>query len=479
MQIKIIRISDIKIGVRNRRFNPAKAIELADTIQKIGLLQPIVIDNNYNLIAGLHRLEATRILGWEEIPCQIVYFDELNSEIAEIDENLIRADLLVLERADLLARRQEIYELSHPETKAGASQALAMHRHLGHNMAEINSATPAFAKNIAGKANVSERKIRQEIQISKNILPEIKNIIGDTNLADSKVDLINLCRLEGNIQKEVVNKIQKGEANKVKDALYLVKKENINRQFAKAEQATAQADIGIISNDIELSAGDVFKLGNHILICADNTDPAVIEYLRQFNFSFCFADPPYNLGIADYDKAEFIWSQDFLTEISNIVAVTPGINNIEFFLKNTSMQYRWLLICHVKNLKSGGAIGYTHYYPVFIFSNLKSVNFGIKDLFDITLQPIQGEDREIASKRQKPAGLLTYMFNGFTKEGDLIIDPFAGSGQTLMVCEALGRKCISIEVLPEMVRAIINRFKSKFGTEALKINSLQVKNYNL
>ena len=476
MKIKIIKISNIKIGDRNRKFNAEKANELAKSIEEIGLLQPIVIDNNYNLIAGLHRLEATRILGWEDIPCQIVYFDELNSEIAEIDENLIRADLLVLERADLLARRQEIYELSYPQTKAGVSQALAMHRHLGHNVTEFISATPAFAKNIASKASVSERKIRQEIQISKNILPEIKNIIGNTNLADSKVDLINLCRLEGNIQKEVINKIQKGEANKVKDALYLVKKEIINRQFARAEQATAQADIGIISNNIELSAGDVFKLGNHILICGDNTDPAVLEYLSQFHFSFCFADPPYNLGIADYDKNKaFIWSQDFLTEISDIVAVTPGTNNIESFIKNTSMKYRWLLICHVKNLKSGGSIGYTHYYPVFIFSNLKSVNFGIKDLFDITLPPMPDEDREIANKRQKPAGLLTYMFNGFTKQGDLILDPFAGSGQTLMVCEALGRKCITVEIIPEMVRAIINRFENKFGIKAIKINKLQVK----
>jgi DNA modification methylase len=85
------------------------------------------------------------------------------------------------------------------------------------------------------------------------------------------------------------------------------------------------------------------------------------------------------------------------------------------------------------------------------------------------------EDREIANKRQKPAGLLTYMFNGFTKQGDLILDPFAGSGQTLMVCEALGRKCITVEIIPEMVRAIINRFENKFGIKAIKINKLQVK----
>lgn len=475
MKIRVIKISDIKISDRNRKFNRESCKELADSIQKIGLLQPIVIDNNYNLIAGLHRLEAARILGWEEIPCQIVYFDELNSEIAEIDENLIRADLLVLERADLLARRQEIYELLHPETKAGVSQVLSMHRHLGHNVTEFISATPAFAKNIAGKAKVSERKIRQEIQISKNILPEIKNIIGDTNLADSKVDLINLCRLEGNIQKEVVNKIQKGEANKVKDALYLVKKENINRQFAKAEQATAQADIGIISNDIELSAGDVFKLGNHILICGDNTDPAVIEYLRQFHFSFCFADPPYGAGYADYDMTGFSWSQDYISEIADIVVVIPGIMSIADFLKLTNMPYRWALACHIKNLHSACSIGYTHWYFTAIFSNLTSINRCLKDYIEITLPLMPAEDKNIAYKRQKPAAYLTWLIDMFSKQGDLILDPFAGSGQTLIVCEVLNRECVTVEILPDMVKAIIDRFENKFGVKAIKINNLQVK----
>jgi site-specific DNA-methyltransferase (adenine-specific) len=86
------------------------------------------------------------------------------------------------------------------------------------------------------------------------------------------------------------------------------------------------------------------------------------------------------------------------------------------------------------------------------------------------------EDREIANKRQKPAGLLTYMFNGFTKQGDLILDPFAGSGQTLMVCEALGRKCITVEIMPKMVKAIIERYETKFNEKAIKIDSLQIKN---
>jgi DNA modification methylase len=176
--------------------------------------------------------------------------------------------------------------------------------------------------------------------------------------------------------------------------------------------------------------------------------------------------------VADYDKGNFVWTQDYLTEISDIVAVTPGINNISFFLKNTQMTYKWLAICHVKNLKSGCAIGYTHYYPIFLFSNLRVVNFGIKDLFTITLSPMPETDRDIAFKRQKPAALLTYLLNSFTREGDLILDPFAGSGQTLMVSEALGRKCKTVEILPEMVKKIINRYEGKFGVRHKKIENI-------
>jgi DNA modification methylase len=130
----------------------------------------------------------------------------------------------------------------------------------------------------------------------------------------------------------------------------------------------------------------------------------------------------------------------------------------------------------VKNLQSGCKVGYTHYYPIFLFSDLKSVNFGIKDLFTIALSPLPESDKDIAFKRQKPAGLLTYFLNSFTGKGDFILDPFAGSGQTLIVCEALGRKCVTVEILPEMVRAIIHRFENKFGIKAVKINTLQMKN---
>ena len=484
MNIKIVKISDIKIGSRNRQYKEDKARGLAKSIQEIGLLHPIVVSGDNMLIAGLHRLKAAEMLGWDEIPASVIEFSTLEKELSEIDENLIRAELTELEKADLLARAKEIYEIRHPETlKANIVKK---------NLKQFSGSTETEIISVSSKANynnelreispnaftdsinlgLSSRSIRQSIQISNGITPEVKDIIKNTAIADSKTELLSLARVEPEMQREIINVIGAKKAKRVKEAVYCIRKDKFQTSLKKAEIATATED-SMPADDVKVSEGDIFQLGSHILVCGDNTDPAVIEYLRQFHFSFSFADPPYNLGVADYDKGNFVWTQEYLTEISDIVAVTPGINNIQSFFKKTGMAYKWLLICHVKNLKSGCAIGYTHYYPIVLFTNLRVANFGIKDLFTITLPPMPTEDREIAFKRQKPAGLVTYLLDSFSKKGDLILDPFAGSGQSLMVCEALGRKCITVEILPGMIEQIISRWNRKYpASRAQKVENI-------
>ena len=480
MQIIIKKIQDIKVGCRNRHYDLAKTKELAESIKTIGLLHPIIIDADNNLIAGLHRLEAANLLGWDEIPASVIEFSVLEKEIAEIDENLIRAELTELEKADLLYRAKEIYELRHPKSSKIEKIKKNLRQFTDDDKMSLSDEVndynglrdiKGFTENTADKISDSTRSIQRLMQISKNIAPDVKEQIKDTPIADNKTELLSLARVEPEMQREIINVIGAKKAKRVKEAVYCIRKDKFQTSLKKAEIATATED-SMPADDVKVSEGDIFQLGDHILICGDNSNPAIIEYLRQFHFSLCFADPPYNLGIADYDRAGFKWSQNYLTEISDIVAVTPGINNIPFFLKNTQMAYYWLLICHAKNLQSGCAIGYTHYYPIFLFTNLRVANFGIKDFFVITLPPMPETDRDIAFKRQKPAGLLTYLINSFTREGGLILDPFAGSGQTLMVSEALGRKCVTVEILPEMVRKIINRYEGKFKIKAAKIDEL-------
>ena len=69
-------------------------------------------------LAGLHRLEACRALGWATIPVTVVATDTLRNELAELDENLVRRQLTALQEADALAWRKELYEALHPETRS-------------------------------------------------------------------------------------------------------------------------------------------------------------------------------------------------------------------------------------------------------------------------------------------------------------------------------------------------------------------------
>ena len=65
---------------------------------------------------------SCKLLGHETIRAETVDLGDLDRELAEIDENLIRNELTALERGEHLARRKAIYELLHPETKQGGDR---------------------------------------------------------------------------------------------------------------------------------------------------------------------------------------------------------------------------------------------------------------------------------------------------------------------------------------------------------------------
>ena len=105
-------IADIEVGARKRKLDESKVQSLAESFTSIGQLQPITVSRGdygtYRLIAGLHRLEAAKSIGWQSIQATEFEGDEVAVELAEIDENLMRNDLTVLEQGEHLARRQEL-----------------------------------------------------------------------------------------------------------------------------------------------------------------------------------------------------------------------------------------------------------------------------------------------------------------------------------------------------------------------------------
>lgn len=110
--IESLYIEFITIPDRHRPVDMEAVKTLAASMDKIGLRTPITIrspnESECYLVAGRHRLEAAKQLGWEKIDCFIVDCSEDDAEMWEISENLHRAELSVIQRAEQIGRWVEL-----------------------------------------------------------------------------------------------------------------------------------------------------------------------------------------------------------------------------------------------------------------------------------------------------------------------------------------------------------------------------------
>jgi N6-adenosine-specific RNA methylase IME4 len=120
-------IEKIDLGFRYRK-DLGDLRPLADSIAEVGLLHPIVVTPDGRLIAGQRRLEACRLLGWDEVPVTVIDLDEVAR--GEAHENFVRKDLLPseivalkraiepFERSEARRRQGSRADLCHPATVA-------------------------------------------------------------------------------------------------------------------------------------------------------------------------------------------------------------------------------------------------------------------------------------------------------------------------------------------------------------------------
>lgn len=210
-----IPISEIKVSPGRREAAPADVRELADSIAEIGLLNPVTVSQSRTLIAGLHRLEAAKLLGWTEIECVVSGLEGLRAELAEIDENFVRSDLTPLEFGELLLRRKEIYEALHPEsvqTNQGGPFRGNQHQEVSDKMTQT---TKSFAQDTAEKLGVGRRTVERQVQIAKNLTPETKGILRDTAIPVTRKEALALSRLEPGPQAKAAALLASGEIQSV------------------------------------------------------------------------------------------------------------------------------------------------------------------------------------------------------------------------------------------------------------------------
>ena len=192
-----MKISEIKINPGRRDTQQRNVEELARSIAAVGLMNPITVTQDNTLIAGLHRLEAVKLLGWTEIECVVSEADGLQAELAEIDENFVRAGLSHRELGDLLLRRKELYEALHPETRQGQRNGQTA-KNANFSLLE----TKSFAQDTADKLGVSKRTVEQLVQTARDLTPEAKKTIRDAGDKITKGAALKISRLPPDQQEE-------------------------------------------------------------------------------------------------------------------------------------------------------------------------------------------------------------------------------------------------------------------------------------
>jgi ParB-like chromosome segregation protein Spo0J len=213
VEVRRVRLEEVVVP-KERMRELGDITQLVDSIHELGLLEPIIVRRDTGtLISGLHRLEAVRANGEDTILARLVDVTDLHAEMMEIDENLVRVELTVLERAEHLRRRKELYEALHPEVKHGGAPGKA-----GGGKDKAKGARVAsFAADTAKKTGLSERTVQEDVQVAK-LSPEVKLLVKGTPLANRKRDLVTLSRLPKEKQAAAVRAVTAGEARTVVEA---------------------------------------------------------------------------------------------------------------------------------------------------------------------------------------------------------------------------------------------------------------------
>lgn len=206
-KIVSVKIENIIVGNRLRGVSKSKVDELAESIRAVGLLQPIVITEDKNLVAGLHRVEACRRLGIIEINAVLIPNLQLQKEIAEIDENLIRNSLTVLEQCEQLKRRKELYEALYPDTRRGGYARTGDDALRPGDINDNRVVNDTFSNRAASERKVTPRTIQRALRIAERLDADVKTRIHDLPIAVRFTQLMRLAELEPKTQRRVVEKM--------------------------------------------------------------------------------------------------------------------------------------------------------------------------------------------------------------------------------------------------------------------------------
>ena len=428
MDIINVKIEELKPNEKNPRTITKRELQkLMRSIKEFGFVDPVIVNKNknrYNIIVGGHqRVEAAKKLNMAEVPVFYVDMTEDRESLLNIALNEISGDW---DDSKLLVLLQELEERGVDLTLTGFDEP---------------------------------------------IIDEILNRIGQED-KDKAIDII-----------PKVPEVPKTQA------------------------------------------GEVWILGNHRLMCGDSTSEEDFKKLMQDKTAdLCWTDPPYGVsykGTNNPNGREWdVLKNDDLRQDELFQFLNKIYTNVSKYLKSnaalyscyasvnhmifeTALNEAGLIIKQVLIWEKGHVLGHSDYHwthePI-LYCRKKEQNpswYGDRthktmilnttieeleklkkeDLINMIAEIRQNSDivkekkdpsSEYLHSTQKPVGLSKRLIKNSSRPNELIIEPCAGSGSTLMACETSGRICYAMELDPKYADVIITRWADYTGKEAIR-----------
>jgi DNA modification methylase len=247
------------------------------------------------------------------------------------------------------------------------------------------------------------------------------------------------------------------------------------------------------SGTVVSRAGDVWICGEHRVLCGDATDPdAYATVLGDEIADMVFTDPPYNVNYANSAKDKMRGKDrailndnlgdgfyDFL-----LAALTPTVAHCQgWYLRGHVIQRtgplaggvpccRWPLV----DLRH---LGQEHFYarsrrlpapvrahPLRLARGCERHWCGDRDQGDVW--QIKKPQKNDLHPTMKPVELVERAIRNSSRPGDVVMDPFGGSGTTMIAAHKSGRKARLIELDPKYVDVIVRRWQGYAGAQAIR-----------
>ena len=203
-KFKTLRVSQIFVPERLRAVDDDHALAIQASIMQHGQFNPATVrmtpngEQEYTLVTGAHRCRGLAMQGPDTaIDVLVVKADKDEAILLEIEENLFRNDLSVMDRAVFVETYREQWEVVHGAISRGQPKKRINLIQFSESPVGLveEEAKRGFSKNCADRLGISVPSIKRLSQIAKNLPKPVRDAIAGTPIADNQSQLLKLAKL--------------------------------------------------------------------------------------------------------------------------------------------------------------------------------------------------------------------------------------------------------------------------------------------